>query len=67
MTTLPKILTDDTLLSRKQAAQFLGCSERQIPRYVQRGLPKVAFGPRNVRYKIRELKKFTDKFVETIV
>lgn len=57
-------LPDDSLLTDKQAAAFLGCSRRQIPRYVERGLRKIAFGPRNVRYRVRDLKRFSLRFME---
>ncbi|MBC2595888.1 hypothetical protein H5P28_16610 [Ruficoccus amylovorans] len=57
-------LNDDSLLTREEAAAFYRCSTRQIPRFVDMGLKKVVFGPRNVRYRLRDLKKFAERHLK---
>ncbi|QYY35258.1 helix-turn-helix domain-containing protein [Ruficoccus sp. ZRK36] len=65
MSEIKETLNDDSLLNRKEAAAFCKCSEREISRYVDRGLKKIVFGPRNVRYRLRDLKKFIARHLKT--
>ena len=41
---IPELKSNDQLWSTKDLAKFLGCSERQIPRLRDEGLPSVRVG-----------------------
>lgn len=43
-TTLPENLTDETLLTRKEAAVYARCSSRTVAEWIKKGLPEVKQG-----------------------
>ena len=57
--------TSDQLLTRRETARELRCSESSVKRYAALGLKPIKIGPRLVRYRLSNIIDFQTREVST--